>query len=252
MTSNLLFAINDQALAATVTTSPVKASKFDGNNLLSGPRGKRWRGTSAATSNQITVDFGSAKAVDHLILGRMDLSVMADAVVKPTLTLESSPDNSTWTSRHSKAGVAISDLLGPNAEDYLWLPGSSVSARYWRVTLAYASAMVAELDKIYIGALLDIGRDPIKIVAKRERGIWAHKSRLGFELTYEGISHAAAMSLINNVVEIADWHPIYLVTNSYHPALNSIRCLHAELIDAKVPQKVTNQNDVTLYFKELV
>jgi hypothetical protein len=104
--------------AATVSAPTDAAAPI--TRLYDGARGPQWAGTTVAPT--VTVDLGAAREASGW--GLADHNLTGGVV-----TVESSPDNSTWTARDS-ATLATPVLARSFA---------TVSARYWRFGLPAAS-----------------------------------------------------------------------------------------------------------------
>lgn len=103
---------------------------FDRNGCIS------WENTSPV----VTFDFGDDVTVSEVIMAGV---ATGSGIVTPDgYTIESSPDNSTWTTRDSRTGLTG----GSSGARYRWLIVSEVSditARYWRITFEPGGAWTA-------------------------------------------------------------------------------------------------------------
>lgn len=119
--------------AASATSS---ADGFPADAPLRPDTGERWK--PDASNSTLTIDLGSAQTVDYVgVMGYMS---------GVTVTVQSSPDNSTWTT-FSESAAMTED--GP----VLFLDASR-SARYWRIQLDG----VAQIASVYIGEVLEMQR----------------------------------------------------------------------------------------------
>jgi hypothetical protein len=119
-----------QTLENVLSITPSVAADTDNNcwNLIGGPRYHRFFYGSAATARNTVYDLGANYAdkestVDHMILAGADF-LQDDGTTD--ITLESSPDNATWTTRIGINGFASETLVGPRQKDYVALGGPPV------------------------------------------------------------------------------------------------------------------------------
>ncbi len=89
-----------------------------------------------------TWDFGAAVSVQSWLLIARCAPVQAGDT---TMVLQSSPDNSAWTTRASQIIQEAAETLPPPANYYTYSHFAAVSERYWRLAVSTTSGSVATL-----------------------------------------------------------------------------------------------------------
>jgi hypothetical protein len=104
-----------------------------------------WKAASSGTK-YLTVDCGSAKAADTLGIFKHNLGTAA-----ATVSVESSPDNSTWTNR----------LTGfvPGSDKAILKNFTTQTYRYWRVKIVTAS-IAAQVAEVMLGSRITFPYPP--------------------------------------------------------------------------------------------
>lgn len=105
-------------LSGTITVS-TEAAGFPKENAVSENTNKSWQPTALPAT--LTVDLTTATTLDAFSIVAHNCGTKGN-----TITLESSPDNSTWTVRCTVVPTDDTTILG------LFTP---VSARYWRIRI---------------------------------------------------------------------------------------------------------------------
>ncbi len=136
----------------------------------------------ATSVSNIVVDAGTAVEVDYV-------GIAAHTLAGTTVVLQSSPNNSTWTTRLTMSPTDSSDILG------LITP---VTARYWRVQVTWSASPF--IGVLYIGKALAMqrqiygGHAPITLSRSTEilpnvsdTGQWVGRSiiRKGYSSRYD-------------------------------------------------------------------
>jgi len=101
-----------------------EAAGYPKENAITENTIKFWKPTALPAT--ISVDLGSAKSVDSFSIVAHDCGAKGN-----TILLQSSPDNSTWTTRCTVVPTDNTTILG------LF---TSVSARYWRLSISGGTA----------------------------------------------------------------------------------------------------------------
>lgn len=114
---------NNLFLSGTLSASS-EASGFPKENAVSENTNKSWKPSSLPAT--LSVDLGTARSVDSFALVAHECGSKGN-----TVTLESSPDNSTWTVRCTVTPTDDTTILG------LF---TAVSARYWRIQISGGTA----------------------------------------------------------------------------------------------------------------
>lgn len=144
---------NTWSTSKTYTSSIAANASYPdtgGTELTDGTRGAAlygaaWQGRNAAGSYSFTVDLGASRSIGLVETGW--LQVRGDYVfLPPAVTVETSPNGTTWTTRGTITTPAVTDALQVKNYRLLGLTGS---ARYVRVTVDGGSAWTM-LDEILI------------------------------------------------------------------------------------------------------
>lgn len=114
---------NNLFLSGTLAASS-EATGYPKENAVSENTNKSWKPSSLPAT--LSVDLGSSRAVDSFALVAHNCGTNAN-----TVELQSSPDNSTWTTRCTVTPTDDTTILG------LF---NSVSARYWRIRISNGTA----------------------------------------------------------------------------------------------------------------
>lgn len=114
---------NNLFLSGTLAASSEEAG-YPKENAVSENTNKSWKPSSLPAT--LSVDLGSSTSVDSFTLVAHNCGTKGN-----TVTLESSPDNSTWTVRCTVTPTDDTTILG------LF---TAVSARYWRIQIANGTA----------------------------------------------------------------------------------------------------------------
>ena len=112
----------DQISDATIT-----ASYGDITNLKDRNPNHKWTSTSLTNQQSVTIDFGSEKSCDSVLLDGINFGdTYDDGPQTQTVLIESSSNGSDWDSRGTLSNVSTKQALS----------FSSVSERYWRIYIA--------------------------------------------------------------------------------------------------------------------
>jgi hypothetical protein len=114
---------NNLFLSGTLAASS-EAAGYPKENAVSENTNKSWKPSSLPAT--LSVDLGTARSVDSFALVAHNCGTKGN-----TVTLESSTDNSTWTTRCTVTPTDDTTILG------LF---TSVSARYWRIQFTGGTA----------------------------------------------------------------------------------------------------------------
>lgn len=184
---------NDGAPTATDT-----AAGFSVLNIRDYRTYTFWRAASAGTKF-ITIDCGSAKSADCLAIIGHNLRT-----ANATVSVESSPDNVTWTVR--LAGFT------PSSDKAFLRIFTSASARYWRIRIVTAS-IAPQLAVTMLGVMLTFPYPPDAPYVPYSEGIEVESSRgktghlLGNIINFKSINISARFSNLTR-----DW-----VMNNFKP-----------------------------------
>jgi hypothetical protein len=140
MSNMILMATNAADWGSVVASST--ASGFSASNMLSPRRQSVWR-SGAVTSAMLDITLTSAVAVSAIVVG--DHNVPSGGTIRVQGFTTSMGVGQIYDS-----GALAPVVWGPRPSHAVF--PSAVTARYWRVTLAWASATYLQVGRIYIGA----------------------------------------------------------------------------------------------------
>jgi hypothetical protein len=270
--TSLLWCFPDIPFNARVVT-PSASTDPDLNeyNLFSGQRSRYGQFLSTATTRNIVFDMGSdyasrQSAVNYLSLARAD-KLQAAGVTQ--VQLESSPDNSIWTSRINVTSFGSQTLFGPRLADFITTISATANIRYWKLTYTAGSAINFLHSKSYFGSYFDFGIEPndfepyVDIAdsdpfitdsgARIEGRIEDQKYRYVFY--YSGISDALVKQFENYLMSTNYREGgVMLYTASIHQILDNMRMLHGEIIDFESKKSAVRDdwNDLRIEVREML
>lgn len=265
--TNLLIAYPDiPSEVATVTSGATMAELFSHWNLFSKHRYQHAKLNTAAATYTITFDLGPdyadlSNGLDFLYLARADI-LKANGVTQ--VVVQSSPDNSAWTTRLTEASFASATLYGPRSHDYIQVIAATSEFRYWRITYTATSCKFKHAAA-WFGRLLDLGVDPefeINLETPRDNVFrtdsgaeHAHRSadpRYTFDLTWTGVSDANAALFEEKIEARSELQSVALYTAANHTILDGQRLVQCELVRAIVRYVQPNWNIIEAQFRELL
>lgn len=253
MTSNLLFAYPDIPYRGAEQTLPGGAAGNGSDLIYSGARGQYWIASSATTSAYWDFDLGSAISSQPNVFGLAKADFMARQTTNVIYSIVGSASSSFTSPETVTGSFTISDLQGPNLEDYITTIGFAAAYRYWRFKLVSVSSFKFAFSKLFLGEYLDPGRDPVFPV-ELERKKRLDENRASFfrlTLNYEGLSDTAINNFTDKVISKADVNPIFIYDTN-DKVLNGMGVLHALLVSADISPRSVNSNDMRLVFEEVV
>lgn len=140
----------------------------------------RWVGADWNAGQYFKVDLGQSRSIDQWRVyqtrnsaGNDGLGLAGDghpATYAPNLKLQSSPDNSTWTDRHTLTGLTAQDT------GYLTIPSGPFSARYWRILITGGgpgnSPEFYEVELLATGLnpTVRLSQEPVEVVIEPSSG----------------------------------------------------------------------------------
>jgi hypothetical protein len=249
--TNLLYALNDDALESITVTASSTATGYYADNLITGGRWEHWRAGSAGTTHTIVYDFGGEVAPNTVAICRADLCVKDDDTVE--FKVEHSDDDSSYTEWFDET-VETDDLMGPNNEDWIYYDATQAEEhRYWRLTITYSASGLPELSKVFICAAYDIGRDPdMQSLRKVRMEETMHKPARDLHLSYKGIAYDTAMHLLDTLSQGLQELSIVAFAADYDGILVGDSVLHCQVLDISTPQHMTDYNNIELWLRELI
>lgn len=246
---------SDIARKGILTASPAAESGYPETNLCLGSRRNFYRSGTAQATHTLTWDLGAGEsgACNYLFIARADMFVLS--TTDATVDLKSSDDDSSYTSEAATL-LATSDLVGPQARDFLDTFELTSDARYWRIELTNSASgdIQPAFSKVMFGEAFDFGRDPsierrsirdVKTKGQRE-------SQFQFELEWEGITDTKIQSFLNEIGDYIDVQPVVLFTTSYHPILHDLTAVHCIIKTFSVEPINFNNNRISLELEECI
>lgn len=204
---------------AVITPSSVDA-QYPASNLVDDRRTKTFRSTSNDTS--IVLDFGTARAMDCLLM--VDSGISSFGFITATIELNTS---NTWVTPAYTQSVTIDSDNGFAYAEF----SSKQTYRYARLVLTN-TAGYCEVSKFFIGEAVDLGDIGFNYPVKFNKGTNAtvQKNRLGQRFIDEINSQKTLSGSINNltpdeldkVLEITDYASftkpiwVYFPSNQSH------------------------------------
>lgn len=254
MATNLVLCYPHIPKDASVTTPLVAgATGFSANNLVTGARERRFRSTSTTAAEwYVTYDLGSGNTLDpdYYLCARADINYGRNPV-----NMFGRGSNDSGFSSQDETQSALSSLQGPNSEDKLQQLSWGTAYRYFRFGfLVPSAAYTVEFSKVYFGSFFDFGRDPVH-PRRLDRKILRRTGRdpvYGFQFTWEGISDSTLNSFFDLIVKDKDVSPIFLYTKTAHDILNDHRLIHAWVKDVRIKNRISDNNEVSVTFEEIL
>lgn len=142
--------------------------------------------------------------------------------------------------------LSVGALSGRRAKHFMVQFSSTALAKTW-IVLSASRASRFRHSKQFLGSFLDLGRDPIygrttEAISDRTQ---QKRRRLKYDLTWRGITGAAARSFIEKIAEKSEETVFFLATvDGYHPVLQNDQIAPVYLTNYTVKQ--TSYDNVEL------
>lgn len=196
------FTLTGTATASTATTT------FPADAPLNSLTYEYWRPTSMPAT--WTLDAGSSKMANYLGIASHSLGSSGS-----TVTIASSPDNSTWTDI---------DSLTPSDDSPIMFLFANRTARYWRLSIS--GSTIPSVGVVYVGPVLEMmrpcfaGLSPINLSRvttirpnKSEGGQWLGRSIIrngsSMTVTYNNLGGQWYRTYFDPFVENARSYPFF-------------------------------------------
>lgn len=271
MTTSLLILTPEIPAAAVSWT---KTNEKDFHPALNTFRGERWQEWQSSTNLadhilRYRLATGTTKSANFLCVPRVDRIRLNVAAAATTLTLESSPDDSAWTTVDTVSNVQsfAGSIYGRLGKDYVNTFAASTARQYWRIKISSSTTFQMKLAKAYFGTAFDFGKDPESYIAPREieegTGEFVSSSgmiykaisktpRRRFECEYVGLSAERVEAFYDDIVSKRDTTPIFLYTQSQHQVLDDLRLFHCKLETVEKETVYTDYINLKLSFLEVL
>lgn len=266
--TNLLIAYPDIpfraiAISATSFTDPIREAR----NTIGGERYQDAYMPVASGGFNVDYDMGAGltATADYIIIARADMLINKDRF---TIGQNSAGIGSAYTLIQTTSTFK-SELVGPRSQDY-YAPVTSNTKRSFRVSLdtPALSGSTCAVSKIYLGQMLDMGRDPdyeIDLTPPNSFGQYSSGGLTAirtaepvyrFSFTWTGVTDAAVTAFQEKIVMQSEVynHRFFLVTTGNHSILNEFRVVHVRLVDSSVTKEggIADWNNVTASFEEVL
>lgn len=270
--TNLLLLYPDIPQSATAwktytnstSESPYEDEDMPFHNSIRGERYQFWRSdtTTSKSEHNAVLDLGpnTTKAVNFVVLSRLDILASLSASTTIDFKLQSSSDDSTYTDRHTITDVSTATLKGPWSNDYVSTFTATSAFRYWRAKFVKSagSDFNLKIGKVYFGTSLDLGNDP-DIDLVRKKGAPAPYITSGgvvylgkvnhptYEITlrWEGISDDKAQDFYEEIVRKRHNTSFFLHTTTYNHILDGHEIINVKMIDVDIVKEYQDWNRIT-------
>jgi hypothetical protein len=250
--ANLLIGYSDIGFNSTAISTPT-LDIGQARNLYAGSRVEAVRIQTASTTSVWSWDHGSTITPEFIFLARADLLRRADSAAS-TWTVDGSTSNTFGTVDTKTGTFNLSDLKGPRSEDLLSTFTYSSGYRYWRFTATTTASFKHTYSKLFLGAWLDLGRDPLYPARMRRESKAAMPRAVpwSFELEWRGITDATLTTLSDRVLKYKDVNPVILYDPADIVLVGSIRVLHAFVTDVEIAPEWPGVNRLRMSFTEAI
>lgn len=221
-------------------------------HLVTGTRFRRWTG---AADTETIVYFYRQGTCDHLILARADLLVLADVGAEFDLYYSTDlvdPAASDYTLLHESGVLTEADLVGPNAQDYVFNFSAPITAYFWKLVITTTASTAPELAKVFIGQGLDFGRDPASITMKPIYNQFYVAPRREIQIVYSDITQANAQALKTQLETYGQYVSCFLYTVSNHDVLGGFKLIQCEIVEYEISPVLTISNDIRVLLREML
>lgn len=252
MTTNLMIARAHIPFEGTALAAPTAASGYEAQAIGSGPRAQGFKSSASISSATWDYDLGSGVTAqpDHLIVCRANQLARHGTVTWTTTGSASAA----FTSPNTKTGTfTTSSLLGPRSEDFVTTFTYSSAYRYWRITLSTSTSFVYEVSKIFFGAFLDLGREPL-LEAPIARDVLRQKNRepaYSSRFVWDGLTATARQNFMTYVYKLRGIAPIALYDTA-DVLFQSHRVLHCDVSDGEFTPLNAIRHKIGADIRELI
>jgi hypothetical protein len=254
MATNLFLARAEIPLAAvSVASSVAEDATYVINNMFGGNKTDFFRkGVASGGYHTFSVSLASAKTANFLYIGKFKL-LKDEGGSTYELYGNSSLSFSGATNVYANGSIGGTTLYGPRSEDLIVTFTESAAYQYWLTSYIAATDYSAPHAKLFFGKAFDTGRDPDEGVTltRINPGVAQKDPYYRVELNWSGISYANTVLFYTTFVKPRRHQPIILFTTTYHGLLNDHRVLFGRIVDATMPPRVTDYNDITITFEEI-
>lgn len=236
--------------AATITPSVAYATANPVTNLVNGSRASIAElATSQTGTHTITFDLGSGvtQSCDYFAL--INAKILKSSGVTSVVL-----KGSDGVTPATIATITLSSatLVGGQGLDYITTFATTTAYRYWIVEFTSVATSKRPVSKIYLGTLLDLGRDPqlersANSKKKDDKGIY---EAIELSLNYKGISTTNRQTFETKIGAYSDVNDILLHANSYTNVQLGNSLLTAEILDYEFTSMGAKQNDLSISLRE--
>lgn len=254
-TTNFLIGYAEIPLAAgSVSISTSESTTYPLKNLFGGDKADYFKANTAVSGDHL-ITFSSVsptKTANFLFLAKANLLKYA-SVGTITLKGHSANNYAAATTVQTVSSFGSATMVGPHLEDYITTFTTSSAYAYWFVNYNCSATSVIPHSKLFVGNLFDPGKDPDSVSYTRIRpGSGYRKAIYTFTFGWQGLTRTKTEQMHNVFSRTRRMNPVILYTQSYHELLDSHRVILARVTDFTAPPRVTDYNDVSMTFEELI
>ncbi len=239
--------------SSVISVSNTQDSRYIKENLFGGNKVDSFR-LATATSGDTRLTFTTAGETANFLYLAKAITLKNDDVATITLKASGSPVYGGASTIATLSSFTSASLVGPDSDDYITTFATTSSYQYWFVNYNATAASLILHSKLFFGNYFDPGVDPTgSVTAVRQRLSGAmRRSKYTFDLTWEGVTYANAVSMYQKFYRNRRHNPIILFTNTYHEILFGHRVLYGRVLDMTVPPRQTDYCDITMKFEEMI
>lgn len=234
---------------------PVAATGYNAKNVASGGRAEEFRAASATRQTVWEWDVGVSLTAqpNYFALCRADLNYYAQ-YLPVSYTIAGAAD-AAFTGASIVSGLyGPASLVGNAAEDFIQSVSFDTAQRYWRVTLSTTDAVTQQIGKIFLGNYFDFGREPVLTDYAESfeyKSATMRRPPRRFNLTWRGISNAKKQDFIDKITAYQDANSV-IVWDQGDDILPNVTAAHCRITETRIVSVNYNNNNITVYFEELV
>jgi hypothetical protein len=255
MPANLLLGSPGIPYLSTNSVSATASTTYPLSNLFGGTKVDRFMLNAASASNQYitsAITSGSLTA-NFLYIGKA-ITLQKNAVTTIALRSNTFPVESTAGDRASITSFNSATLMGPDLDDYVTTFTTTAGYQYWFLKFTTSANSTIPFAKAFYGNYFDPGIDPtseVRITRSRPTGA-RRRAAYTVNLQWEGMTYANTVSMYTKFYRPRRHQPVILFTTSYHDILFGHKVLFGRVLDMSIPPRMTNYNNVSMVFEEIV
>jgi hypothetical protein len=253
--TNVFLAFPDVSHTSDILSHTAEETPFIAENVVLSGRDTRFKTSANVLISEIIWDAGVGNTAkpEFMILTEVHKFLKKQVVSSDMDINFDGDDNSSFTTPENEGAVVdLTDLVGPNTEDYFLdlTAGILTSERYHRVKLdTNSDSMQHVWGKVYFGTMFDFGRDPTSISDyKISRG----RSQIRkFSLKWSGITDAKRESFRSTLETIRPYAGLF-IHDPNDCILYGNKLLHVQVEGVFWETAWVDSNTVTIQFREIL